>query len=222
MRYAKKIPPTNKNLSEELLSSGWKKLIEPSNLGMATLLSVPFIFINGVIEIFILYNLYEPFQIFTKNQSFSFKFSIDLWTLLYVLGIIIIMIIHEFIHACFIPGVLSSDKTYWGINGIYGFVFTQEKIIKERFLLISIMPFFLLSIILPFILKALGVLNNYTVFLCLINATGSCVDMLNICLVMRQIPNGANIINNGFETFFKIPVHYKTNVDMSSYHKKTK
>jgi len=203
MRYAKKIPPTDKNLSEQLLSSGWKKLKEPSNLIIATLLSLPFIFINGIIEIFILYNLYQPFQLLIKNQILSFEFNINLWTLLYVLGIMIFMIIHELLHACFIPNVLSSDKTYWGINGIYGFVFTQEKIIKGRFLLISIMPFFLLSIILPFVLKTLGILNSYTVLLCLINATGSCVDILNICLVMRQVPSGANITNNGFVTYFK-------------------
>lgn len=203
MRYAKKIPPTDKNLSERLLSSGWKKLDEPSNLIIATLLSLPFIFINGIIEIFILYNLYQPFQLLIKNQILSFEFNINLWTLLYVLGIMIFMIIHELLHACFIPNVLSSDKTYWGINGIYGFVFTQEKIIKGRFLLISIMPFLLLSIILPFVLKPLGILNGYTALLCLINATGSCVDILNICLVMRQVPSGANITNNGFETYFK-------------------
>lgn len=203
MRYAKKIPPTDKGLSQELLSSGWKKLNEPANLIIAILLSSPFIFINGIIEFFILYNLYQPLQLLIKNQILSFEFNINLWTLLYVLGIMIFMVIHELLHACFIPKVLSSDKTYWGINGIYGFVFTQENIKKGRFLLISIMPFFLLPIILPFVLKQLGILNSYTALLCLINATGSCVDILNICLVMRQVPSGANITNNGFETYFK-------------------
>lgn len=47
MKYVCKIPPTDKNLSHELLSSGWKKLKEPSNLGLSTLLSIPFIFINN-------------------------------------------------------------------------------------------------------------------------------------------------------------------------------
>jgi len=113
------------------------------------------------------------------------------------------MAIHEFLHACFIPNVLKSDKTHWGINGIYGFVSTTEMIKKGRFLLISIMPFFLLSILLPFVLHVVGFLNGYTILLCLINATGSCVDCLNMCLVAIQVPNGANIINNGFETYFK-------------------
>lgn len=203
MRYVKKIPPTDTNLSEKLLLSGWKKLKEPSNLWITVLFSVFFMLINGVIEIFILYNIYEPFQLLVNNQTSSFEIRIDLWILLYVFGIIIFMILHEFLHACFIPRVFSSDKTYWGLNVFYGFVFTREKIIKERFLIISIMPFFILSIILPFVLKIFGMLNGYTSLLCLINAMGSCVDILNICLVMRQIPSRANMINNGFETYFK-------------------
>lgn len=204
MRYTNKIKPTDKTLSEELLSSGWRKLKEPSSLGVLILLSVPFMFINAVIEIFILYNLYEPLQELIKNkEGFSFEFRIDLWTLVFVIGIIIFMAIHEFLHACFIPKVWSSDKTYWGINGVCGFVFTEEKIKKGRFLLISIMPFFILSIVLPFILKVFGWLNGYTSLLCLINAMGSCADIFNICLIMIQVPNGAYIINNGFETYYK-------------------
>ncbi len=96
-----------------------------------------------------------------------------------------------------------SIKTYWGINGVFGFVFTTEKLKKVRFIKISLMPYLLLSVILPFILYTFGVLNGYTVFLCLINAMGSCVDFLNICLITFQVPKGAYIINNGFETFYK-------------------
>ncbi|MGV8906228.1 MAG: DUF3267 domain-containing protein, partial [Acetobacterium sp.] len=110
---------------------------------------------------------------------------------------------HEFLHACFIPNVLKSDKIYWGINGFFGFVFTTEKIKKGRFLIISIMPFILLSVILPLILNILGLLNGYIILLCLINAMGSSVDCLNMCLIAIQVPNGSHIMNNGFETYFK-------------------
>jgi hypothetical protein len=112
-------------------------------------------------------------------------------------------VIHEFLHACFIPNVLKSDKTYWGYNGFIGFVYTTEKIKKGRYLIISIMPFILLSVLLPFILNILGWLNGYTIFLCLINAVGSCVDCLNICLVAIQVPKGSYIVSNGLETYFK-------------------
>ena len=198
------MPSTDKGLSERLKTDAWEKLKEPSNLGIAILLSVPFIFINGAISMIIAFYLYPPMGEFLNNeQGFNITFKIDLSVILLVFAILIFMAIHEFLHACFIPNVLKSDKTYWGINGILGFVFTTEKIKKGRYLLISIMPFFMLSILLPFVLYVLGLLNGYIVFLCLINAMGSCVDCMTMCLVTVQVPNGAYIINNGFETYFK-------------------
>lgn len=136
MIYTKEIPSTDKELSEKLISEGWKKLKEPSSLGKAMLFSIPFIFINGFISIIISLYLYTPLKEF-----------------------------------------LASG--------------------------ISIMPFILLSVVLPFILKFLGLLNGYTIFLCLLNAMGSCVDFLTAFLVTIQVPNGSYIINNGFEAYFK-------------------
>jgi hypothetical protein len=204
MRYAKKIPPTDKELSNKLITEKWTKLKEPSNLGIATLLSLPFMFINGAISMLIIFYLYPPLKEFlSSKQDYSFSFTVNLLTLIYFVIILLFMTIHELFHACFIPNILKSDKTYWGVNVFCGFVFTTEKIKKGRFLIISIMPFILLSVIFPFILNILGWLNSYTILLCLINAMGSCVDCLNICLVAIQVPNGSYILNNGFETYFK-------------------
>ncbi|AKA67843.1 DUF3267 domain-containing protein [Clostridium scatologenes] len=204
MKYSKKIPSTDKELSSKLISEGWVKIKEPSNLGIATLLSIPFMFINGIVSMGIFYYLYPPFkELFFNQHEFSITFKINLFTLVYVAIIFMFMTIHEFIHAFFIPNVFKSDKTYWGINALCGFVYTTEKIKRNRFLIISIMPFILLSVILPFIISFLGWLNGFIIFLCLINAMGSCVDCLNICLVAIQVPRGSYIVNNGFETYFK-------------------
>lgn len=204
MKYIKKIPPTDKTLSNKLISEGWIKLKEPSNLSMATLFSVPFMLINGAVFMVIIFYLYTPLkEFFNSKQGFNLSFTVNLSTLIYVVSIFLFMAIHELLHACFIPNVLKSDKIYWGINGFFGFVFTTKKIKKGRFIIISIMPFILLSIILPFILEIFGWLNVYTILLCLINAMGSCVDCLNICLVAIQVPKGSYIVNNGFETYFK-------------------
>lgn len=204
MRYVKKIPATDKELSKNLISQGWTKLKEPSNLITATLLSVPFMLINGIIFMIFAYNLYTPIQDFlSSDQGFSFTLKFNIYMLIYLVIIFVFMMVHEFIHAIFVPNILKSDKTCWGINGFVGFVFTTEKIKKGRFLLISIMPFILLSIILPFVLYVLDLLNGYILFLSLINAMGSSVDCLNLCIVATQVPNGSYIINNGFETYFK-------------------
>ncbi|EJO5347750.1 DUF3267 domain-containing protein [Clostridium botulinum] len=204
MRYTKKMPWTDKELSKKLLLEGWTRLKEPTNLSMAILLSIPFMFINGFISMIISFYLYNPLkEFFMDNNGFKLKVTITPVVIIYIGIIFLFMTTHEFIHASFIPNMLKSDKTYWGINAFCGFVFTTEKIKKRRFIIISIMPFILLSIILPFILNSLGLLNWFTILLCLINSMGSCVDFLNICLVTIQVPKGAYIINNGFETYFK-------------------
>lgn len=204
MKFIKKIPPTDKELSNKLASEGWVKLREPSSLGAATLISLPFALINGLISVAITFYLYTPLkEFFSNKQNFSISFTFNLFTLIYIVMIFVFVIIHELIHACFIPNAFKSDKTYLGINGFCGFVYSTEKITKNRFLVISIMPFILLSIVLPFILKILGLLNGFTVLLCLINSMASCVDCLNTCLVLFQVPKDSYIMNNGFETYFK-------------------
>lgn len=204
MKYVKKMPSTDKELSDNLVSQGWKKIKEPSNIITATLLSIPFMLINFIITLAIVTYLYPPIkESLSLTEGFEFTLKLNLFTLLYIIGIFLFMIVHEFLHAAFIPNVLKSEKTFWGINGVYGFVFTTEKIKKGRFIIISMFPFILLSLVLPFILSALGWLNGYTILLCLINAGGSCVDSLNTLLIATQVPNGSYIVNNGFETYYK-------------------
>lgn len=204
MKYVKKMPKTDKELSSDLVLDGWSKLKEPSSLSMATLMSLPFMVINTIIYMVLIYFLYSPLREVLTSTEVDIIFSIDIVTLaLLLIAGLFLMIIHELIHALFIPNVVNSDKTFWGINGLYGFVFSTEKFKKGRFIIISIMPFILLSIILPIILSYIGLLNVYTILLCLINAAGSCVDMLNIFLIASQVPNNSLIINNGFETYFK-------------------
>ena len=204
MKYTKKMPQTDKELSRELVLDGWSKLKEPSSLIMATLLSLPFMIINTIVYMTLIYYLYPPLREVLNSSEVDLIFSIDLISfILLLIASLGLMIIHEFIHALFIPNVLGSDKTFWGINGLYGFVFSTERFEKGRFIIVSMMPFIVLSIILPILLSYIGFLNVYTIALCLINAAGSCVDMLNIFLIARQVPNNSFIINNGFETYFK-------------------
>jgi magnesium-transporting ATPase (P-type) len=204
MKYTKTIPDADENLRKTLISDGWTKLKEPSNLVSATFLSIPFMIINGIISIIIAFYLYAPIREVLNNSSeLNVTFTINLTFLLYIVAMVLFMALHEFIHAAFIPNLLKSDKTYWGLNGLFGFVYTTEKIKKNRYFIISVMPFMLLSVILPFLLNVLGYLNLFTLFLCLLNSMGSCVEFLNMFLIATQVPKGSYIINNGLETYFK-------------------
>lgn len=128
MKYIKKIPPADKELSSKLISEGWRKLKEPSSLGKSNLFSIPFMFINGVISVLIAYALYSPMKEILNSQQVRLSINVDLRALIYIAIIYIYMAIHELLHACFAPNFLKSDKTYWGINGFNGFVLTTEKI----------------------------------------------------------------------------------------------
>lgn len=204
MRYIKKIPPTDKLFCEGLLSRGWRKLKEPVSIGTAILYSVPFMILTFAIEIFLIYFLYAPFrEMIDGKREFGFEIAINISTLLDVFLIIAFLLIHEFIHACFVPNGLNSDKTFWGFNGMFGFVYSEEKIKKYRFLLIAIMPYMVLSVIFPIVLSVFGFLNGFICFLCLINAGGSCVDLLNIILIGMQVPKDSYIVSSGLETYFK-------------------
>lgn len=204
MKYIKKIPPTDGDLSNMLISTGWKKIKEPSNLNEAIFKSIPFMIINGIIFMVIAYCIYPPIEEFINSKnSISITLNINIMTLIYIAITFLFMTIHELIHACFIPDFLKSDKTYWGINVLFGFVCTTEKIKKSRYIIISIMPFILLSIIFPLIPSTFGLLNEFILFLCLLNAMGSCIDFLNIWNILRQAPNGSYIVNNGGETYYK-------------------
>ena len=86
---------------------------------------------------------------------------------------------------------------------MFAFVYTEEKIKKSRFIIISVMPYLILSFISPIVLSSLGVLNGFLCFLCLLNAGGSCVDLLNIILISKQAPNDSYILSNGHNTYYK-------------------
>lgn len=190
-----------------MISTGWKKIKEPSNLDIAILYSIPFIIINIIIFIGISYHVYPPLKnFFNSNNELIIDFNklINFNTLLYIPIILLFTLIHEFIHACFIPNFLNSNNTYWGIHYLSGFVYTTEVIKKGRYIIIAIMPFVLLSIILPLILSFLGLFNKFILFLGIFNALGSSVDCLNIWIILMQVPNESYIRNNGFETYYKV------------------
>lgn len=204
MKYTKYLPKTDKNLSNQLLTDGWKKLKEPSNLTLATLISIPFMILCSIIFLGLIFYINPDYKNFFKfSDSISFTIKINLKTFLFLVGIYSFTLLHELIHAVFIPNALKSDKVYFGVRLLYGFVYTNEKISKFSFIIVSIMPFIILSIIFPILLNTFGLLNNYILFLCLLNALGSSVDFLNIFLILTQVPNKSYLITNGFETYFK-------------------
>jgi hypothetical protein len=206
MNYSKNLPSIDIAISKKLSDEGWMKLKEPSSLSAMFLVSLPFMVINGLITGGLIYLLYQPMREFFRGDvDMSFTVTINVFSLVYILGFVVFITLHELIHAIFIPNIFRSNKTLWGIIGLGVFIYTSEIISKRRFIMISIMPYVVLSLLFPLILLILGGLNGYTILLCLINAMGSSVDFLNVYLILTQVPDNASILANGRETYFRIP-----------------
>jgi len=198
MKYVKKIPSTDKDLRNSLLNEGWNEIKGPSNLLSATLMSIPFMILSGLICYFILLQFTDLFANILSTRSFSINIRLD-----YILFAFLLILSHELIHAAFIPDFLKSDDIYFGIRPWGGFVYTTQKLGKARFLLISVAPFVIISVTLPIVLGLLNLLSGVIAALILLNALASSVDMLSSLLILFQVPNGAMIVNNGFETYYK-------------------
>lgn len=201
MKYKNRMPATDEELSRSLIKNGWIKIREPESIGLAILYSLPIAVLILIIECVYLKILFPQFHKIFTDMKIEFNFNlIDL--ILGIIVVIIFLIIHEIIHAIFIPQFITSNKTVWGLKWYGAFVTTQEVIKRSRFIIISIMPFLIISIIIPILLYSIGIYNGLIIFISIINAIGSSVDLLNMVLIITQVPIGANIIINGFETYY--------------------
>jgi len=204
MKFVKKMPKIDKDLSEQLIKEGWKKIKEPHSMGATLLAAMPLMLLSLGLTyavVYPFYNMLAPIQQFIAH---GFSFTINL---LKVFGVLLALyfyvVIHELLHGVMIPDFYKSKQTFWGLTIQGGFVFTTEELTKKRFLLISILPYLALTVGVSVIFGLLGMLNSFILFLVIINAAGSCVDFLNIVLITFQVPSGSKIVNNGFETFYK-------------------
>lgn len=203
MKYINKIPSEDGQRTEELLQLGYKRLKEPKSTGAAIGVSLPLSILLMLLGVLWCYLLDPALFDFLNKEGISLEITINFTFIFYCAGTILCLLIHEFIHAIFIPGVFHSNKTYWGLNGAFGFVYTEEEITRARFLLVSVMPLFLISFVLPVILSSVGVWNHYLIFLSVFNAGGACVDLLNMILIFVQVPARGTVVSNGYSTFYK-------------------
>ncbi len=203
MKFLKKIPTENTDRTEELLRNGFKILKEPSSLGVTMALAMPISILIMLLTVFYFMMLFPKMINIFDADGFSISFTINLKLLLYVLGIIFYTFLHEMIHALTIPNVFQSKKTYWGLNGCFGFVYSEEEIKKQRFVLISIMPLIILTFVVPLICRIFSFYHWYILLLCVINAGGACVDIFNIILILKQVPSGGTVLSNGMKTLYR-------------------
>ncbi|WP_026561837.1 DUF3267 domain-containing protein [Bacillus sp. J37] len=200
MKILKKLPNSKENIHMDLITNGWVPMKEPKNVVSAILLSVPLMLVNAILTIGVI-NIFSTISLSDFGQtSDSFTLTINLSVILWLF---LLLILHEFLHLIFIPNFIKSDKTFVGITMFGGFVITEEALSKSRYILITIAPFIIISVILPLLLSVFGLLTPILKFLILLNSLASSVDMLNLLLIIKQIPKNAILKSNGPYTYWK-------------------
>jgi hypothetical protein len=191
------------------MADGWRKLNAPGSTAIAILMSVPlmllsFIIVAGIVMLVASASLSQLTDFFSSLFTGSFSIEIKLLDILLgALSLALLMLVHELLHLVFIRGFLRSDKTYLGIMYAGFYVVTEEVLTRQRFIIISLVPFIVLSVLLPIVLGATGMLSPGLIILALLNAIGSSVDLLGLLLVIRQTPPGAGILCIGMYTYWK-------------------
>ncbi|MCY9549140.1 DUF3267 domain-containing protein [Lysinibacillus xylanilyticus] len=200
MKLLYKLPKSKPNLHLDLIKNGWIPMKEPKNLISAILLSIPLMIVASMISIGVI-NIFS--SISWRDFGFtSGGISINI-NLSVILGIVFLLIIHELLHLMFIPNFMKSEKTSVGLTLFGAFVMTEEKISKPRYMFITIAPFMIISVIFPLILSICGLLTTTIKFLIILNSMGSSVDLLNVLLIMKQVPKNATLTSNGANTYWK-------------------
>ncbi|WP_410508808.1 DUF3267 domain-containing protein [Methanosarcina hadiensis] len=165
------------------------------------LAAVPLMILNTLISITIL-SMFSPFSLADIGIKPSQGITLTI-NLLDVASLIGLVFIHEFLHLIFVPDFLTSDKTFLGITYFGGFVYSEEEVSKSRYILITVAPFILLSVILPGILGILDLLNPLVIALILLNSLSSGMDMLTLVLVLIKVPDDVYFTSNGVRTYWK-------------------
>lgn len=194
------MPSTNEERRLQLINEKWVKLKEPKSIGTAILLSIPLMIANTLVTLMVFKLVSE---VSLKNigiQGDSISITINLF---HIAGVILLLIIHELIHLIFVPNFIKSDKTFAGITLFGGYIYSEEIITKSRYILITIAPFIAISILLPLLLGLSGHLNFFMKFIILLNAMSSSVDILNLILILKQVPTNSSLTSNGMDTYWR-------------------
>ncbi|MED3912765.1 DUF3267 domain-containing protein [Peribacillus simplex] len=193
MKIVNKLPKSNQRLHMDLIKNGWVPMKEPKNLISAILLSIPLIIVAAIISIGII-NIFSNISLSDFGlTSSSISITINLGI---IFLLVFLLILHELLHLIFIPNFIKSEKTYVGLTLFGGFVITEEEILKSRYIFITIAPFMIISIIFPLILGVFGLLTPPLKFLIILNSMASSVDILNLLLIIKQVPNNAILKSN--------------------------
>jgi len=193
MRFV--LGPLPENEDFHPLETGWRKIRDP-NAVLLHLLSLPTASAVVVLTFLVCRALFgrEMFNIGALDMSLVY------------LGVVLLVPLHELIHAVSAPSFGMSGKTVVGFwyQRLLPYAVHTDAMTRTRIVWFLIMPFLMLSV-LPMIGMWLLRLNSS--FLChfiLINAGGCAGDFIQLPVFVCQVPQHAVIRNKGLDSYWRL------------------
>lgn len=189
MRF--KIGPVPENADFDPVKENWSGIKEPDPVQLQ-IIAIPVMVLTAVILILLL----------TWTTPITFD---ELVTPLFLVAFLIIIPVHELLHAAFNPHAGLSEQTtigFWPAKFLF-YSYYEGAMSRNRFIISLASPFIFLSlapILLNVVLQSKHPLWGVVTFA---NGIASSGDLIGIALAWSQIPRAATVKNKGWKTYWK-------------------
>lgn len=129
----------------------------------------------------------------------------DLFSVLTVYAALVPL--HELVHALAHPDRGLSRRTVFGFwpGQLLAYVHYDGVLTRRRLLVLLLLPLLVITIAPLLAGIVFGCVDGWIVLLSVLNAFGSCMDVLSAVLVLFQVPPGAEVRNWGWRTYWRLP-----------------
>ena len=183
-------------------SAGWKQLREPA-AWITMLLSLPIVFLAASWLGLIWFALWPSLA----GLTFEAQSPMQPWATLIALpaGVLLLILIHELLHASATPQFGSSPATvlgFWPSLGAF-YAHYDGEVSRNRFILVLLVPFTIISVVPLFLSAIIGWQSRIAALCSVLNALFSSADLLGAVLILAQVPSGARVRNQGWATWWR-------------------
>ena len=175
---------------EQLPPADWKPLREPGPLA-AQCMALPLGLVAGA-GVVALWLWRVPFYHMERSPMAYF-----------VAAVLLLFPAHEFLHVLAHPKKgRASVIGIWPAKLICYAVY-QGPLSRARFTAILLAPFIGLTLLPLVVAWITGQANMLAMYISTVNAMGSCMDLLGVGLLLRQVPKCGIVQNAGYQTFWR-------------------
>lgn len=182
---------------------GWTPLREPSPL-MLNFVATPVGFLLGGL---VLVAWDSRAMVSSGENAIPIETQLTIAGLCFFVGLPLLIAVHEVIHGLTFPGFGTKSPVYLAVwpSKLLFYAHTTGVISRNRMLAVFAMPTVVLTL-LPLALDRLFGLQSWPLALIAVtNALMAGGDATCVALVLAQIPWSANVRNEGWATWWKLP-----------------